>query len=43
MDYGDSDVWSITDISSCSSDVEVEDDCDLNMISVADRENNIQH
>ena len=41
VDYGDSDVWSTTDFSSCSSDVDVEDDCDLNMISVADREMNL--
>ena len=41
VEYGDSDVWSVIDVSSCSSDVEVEDDCDLNMISVADREMNL--
>ena len=40
-DYGDSDVWSVTDISSCRSDVDEEDDCDLNMIYVADLEMNI--
>ena len=40
-DYGDSDVWSVTDLSGCSSDVDGEDDCDFNMISVADREMNI--
>ena len=38
LDYGDSDVWSVTDFSSCSSDVDVEDDSDFNTISVADRE-----
>ena len=36
-DYGDSDVWSVTDLSG----VDEEDDCDLNMISIADREMNI--
>ena len=41
VDYGDSDAWSVTDFSSCSSDVDVEDDCVLNMISVADREMNV--
>ena len=40
-DYGYSDVWSVTDLSSFRSDVDEEDDCDLNMISVADREMNI--
>ena len=40
-DYGDSDVWSVTDFSGCSSDVDDEEDCDLNMISVADREMDI--
>ena len=40
-DFGDSDVWSITDLSSCRSDVDEEDDCDLNMISVANLERNI--
>ena len=40
-DYGDSDVWSVTHLSSCSWDVDEEDDCDLNVISVADRELNI--
>ena len=40
VDYDDSDVWSVTDFSSCSSDVDVEDDCVLNMISVADWEMN---
>ena len=34
VDYGNSDVWSVTDFSSCSLDVDVEDDCDFNMISV---------
>ena len=29
VDYDDSDVWSVTDFSSCSSDVDVEDDCDF--------------
>ena len=29
VDYDDSDVWSVTDFSSCSSDVDVEDDCAL--------------
>ena len=38
VDYDDSDVWSVTDFSSCSSGVDVEDDCDFNMISVVDRE-----
>ena len=38
VDYDDSDVWSVTDFSSCSSDADVEDDCDFNMISVVDRE-----
>ena len=38
VDYDDSDVWSVTDFSSCSSDVDVEDDCDFNMISAVDRE-----
>ena len=33
-DYGDSDVWSVMDFSSCSSDVDEQDDCNLNMISV---------
>ena len=37
-DCGDSDVWSVMDFSGCSSDVDEEDDCDLNMISIADRE-----
>ena len=41
VDYDDSDVWSVTDFSSCSSDVDMEDDCVFNMISVADREMNI--
>ena len=31
VDYGVLDVWSVTDFSSCSLDVDVEDDCDLNM------------
>ena len=34
VDYGDSDVWSVTDFSSCSSDVDVEDNCAFNIISV---------
>ena len=38
VDYGDSDAWSVTDFSSCSSGVDVEDDCDFNMISIVDRE-----
>ena len=41
VDYDDSDVWSVTDFSSCSSDVDVEDDCIFNMISIADREMNV--
>ena len=36
VDYGDSDVWSVTDFSSCSSDVDVEDNCAFNMISNVD-------
>ena len=41
-DNGDSVVWSVnTDLNSCRSDVDEEDDCDLNMISVTDREMNI--
>ena len=40
-DYGDSDVWSVTDMSCCSSDVDEQDNCNLNMISVTDREINI--
>ena len=38
MDYNDLDIGSVTDFSSCSSGVDVEDDCDFNMISVVDRE-----
>ena len=38
VDYDDSDVWSVTDFSSYSSDVDKEDDCDFKMISVVDRE-----
>ena len=41
VDYDDSDVWSLTDFSNCSSDVDMEDDCVFNMISVADREMNV--
>ena len=49
VDYDDSDVWSVTDFSNCSSDggggggsdVDMEDDCVFNMISVADREMNV--
>ena len=41
VDYDDSDVWSIMDFSNCSSDVDMEDDCVLNMISVVDRELNV--
>ena len=37
----DSDVWSVTDLSSCRSDIDEEDDYDLYMIFVADREMNI--
>ena len=40
-DYGDSDVWYVTDMSCCSSDVDEQDNCNLNMISVTDREMNI--
>ena len=29
VDYDDLDVWSVTDFSSCSSGVDVEDDCDI--------------
>ena len=29
VDYDDSDVWSVTDFSNCSSDVDMEDDCVL--------------
>ena len=36
--YNDWDIGSVTDFSSCSSGVDVEDDCDSNMISVVDRE-----
>ena len=38
VDNDDLDIWSVTDFSSCSSDVDVEDDCDFNMISVVNRE-----
>ena len=41
VDYDDSDVWSVTDFSSCSSDVDVKDDCVLNIISIADRKMNV--
>ena len=34
-DYGDSDIWFVTDISSCRSDVDEEDDCDLYISLVA--------
>ena len=34
VDYDDSDVWSVTDFSNCSSNVDMEDDCVFNMISV---------
>ena len=34
INYNNLDVWSVTDFSSCSLDVDVEDDCDFNMISV---------
>ena len=40
-DYGDSDIWPVMDLSSCGSDVDEEDDCDLYIISVADSEVNI--
>ena len=40
-DNGDSDAWSVTDRNSCRSDVDEEDDCDVNMVSVTDREMNI--
>ena len=39
VDYDDLDVWSVTDFS--NSDVDMEDDCVLNMISIVDREMNI--
>ena len=38
VDYDDSDVWSVTDFSSCSSDVDVQDNCDFNVIFVVDSE-----
>ena len=41
VDYSDSDIWSVMDISSYGSDVEEEDVCDLDIISVADSEVNI--
>ena len=41
VDYDDLDVWSITDFSNCSSDVDMEDDCVFNMISIAHREMNV--
>ena len=40
-DYSDLDVWSVMDLSSCRSDVDEEDDCDLNVISIADLEMNM--
>ena len=40
-DCSDSDVWSATDFSDYSLDIDEEDDCDLNMISVADSEMDI--
>ena len=36
VDYGVSDIGSVTDVGSCSSEVDVEDDCDFNRISVVD-------
>ena len=36
VDFADSDVWSVTDFDSYSSDVNEEDSCDSNMGSVAD-------
>ena len=38
VDYDDSDVWSVTDFSNYSSDVDMEDYCVFNMISVVDQE-----
>ena len=38
VDYNDSDIGFVADVSSCSSGVDVEDDCDFNMISVVDHE-----
>ena len=40
-DCSDSDVWSVTDFGGYISDIDEEDDCDLNMLSVADREMDI--
>ena len=36
-DNGDSDAWSVTDRNSCRSDVDEEDDCDVNMVPLPGR------